>query len=195
MSNIKKRITVLFGIFVLMTINGCFRTEHYLITDIEFNAAKEVERSEEKGHRKYIAYETTSTIKDKLIFTIDYITEFQNETACIIPNLGNVCYATSLPSVNDNELLKETFSLSFDKSFQYYENTIAEHTNVFDVESIAKEINDFRKTYRPNISLVFSDKFFENAVFDTTEEYIVTFSCRTSDNLTFSKSIAISFKK
>ena len=47
-----------------------------------------------------------------------------------------MCYATSKPRVNDNELLRNTFSLTFDKEFTYNGITIPAMTNIFEIETI-----------------------------------------------------------
>jgi hypothetical protein len=162
-----------------------------LIIDIDFYAALILDNKD----KRYIKYGRTSSIKDKLLFIISYETE---RVYGYISNFGNVCYATKQGIVCDNELLLNTFSLIFDKDFTYNGNTIPSMTDIFEIETITKEIDKY-KSYNGSpfdfLVLDFSDKFFKNSVFDTTEEYIVTFSCETSDKKFFEKTITINFEK
>ena len=195
--DMKKKIFVLVAMFVLLNLGQSCRTEHYLIVDIEINAASIEENNNDK---QKIYYDCTTSIKDKLVFVISYKTEFLHG---YIPNSGNVCYALTLPRVNDNELLHNTFSLKFDKTFIYQDNEIPALTNIFEIETIAKEIDKYEKQmYRgstcgmgADFIIDFSDNFFNNSIFDTTEDYIVIFSCETSDEKFFEKTTTIKFEK
>ena len=189
----KKKILALFALFVLMNLGQGCRTEHFLIVDIEFNAAYIRENNKEK---QSISYSCTSTIKDKLVFVISYKTEYVH---AYVPSFGNVCYALTLPRVNDNELLRNTFSMTFDKEFTYNGNTISSMTNIFEIDAITKEIDEYESlrtfcSMGADHVLDFSDNFFKNSNFDKTEEYTVTFSCETSDNKFFQKTIVIKFE-
>ena len=189
----KKIIFVIFVIFVLMNLGQGCKPEHDLIIDIDFSAAFVIDDRDDK---RIIYYECTSTINDKLVFVVPYKTK---RMVGHIANLGNVCYATSVPTVIDNELVQNTFKMTFDKEFIYNGNIIPTSTNIFELEFISKEI-DMYENYKvlcaKNKSLVldFSDIFFKNSVFDTTKEYIVTFSCETSDDIVFEKTITIKFE-
>ena len=196
----KKKIFVLLAIFVLINLGqGCFPPSHYLIIDIDFNAVSIEKNNKDKGA---IHFQCTSTIKDKLIFIISYKTEYLYGH---IPNFGNVCYATSKPYVNDNELLRNSFSMTFDKAFIYNGNTIPAMTNIFGIDAITKEIDEYENNilFRgvngnvldADLVLDFSDNFFKKSVFETIEEYEVTFSCETSDDKFFEKIITIKFEK
>ena len=190
----KKKIIVLFGLFVLMNFGQSCSPEHYLITDISFQAAR-IEENKYDDKQK-IFYRCTSSIKDKLVFIISYYTEYLYGH---ISNVGNVCYATTVRHINDNELLRETYSLSFDKPFLYYGETIEQETNIFEVESIVKEIDEYENYMAfcgagADIVLDFSDTFFKNSTFELTE-YVVTFSCKTSDDKIFTQNITVTFEK
>ena len=192
----KKKIFVLFAIFVLMNLGQGCKPEHYLIIDIGFNAAM---IRENNNNKQRIKYECTSSIKDRLVFIISHKTEF---ISAYIPNIGNVCYAYTPARVNDNQLLRNTFSITFDKDFTYSGNTIPAMTNIFEVYEITTEIDEYENYYynyicdenRADLVLDFSNKFFRNSVFNTTEEYAVTFSCKTSDEKYFEKTILIKFE-
>ena len=181
------------NLFILINIGQSCRTEHLLITDIRFNSA---EIKENKYNDKtQIVYNCTSTVKGKLVFVISYYTEFVAQNSL---NIGNSCYALTLPSKIDNPLLEETFSLKFDKPFKYNGENIAESTNVFDIEVIRDEI-DMYENYMAFCSMGadkvidFSHNFFEKATFEE-REYEVVFSCETSDGKRFMKNITIYFE-
>ena len=195
LKNMKKKIFMILAIFVLMNLGQGCRTEHYLIIDIDFNAAF-IWENKYKDKQK-IVYRCTSTINDKLVFVISYKTRY---VSAYIPSLGNVCYALTLPRVNDNSLLRSTFTMTFDKNFTYHGETISAMTNIFEINSITNEIDEYENHMvfcgmGADLVLDFSDNFFKNAVFDTSEEYVVTFSCKTSDDLFFEKTIIINFEK
>jgi len=191
----KKKIIVFLAIFVLMNLGQGCKPEHYLIIDIDFNAAFICDRT--YNHKHNFVYCCTSEIKDKLVFIISYELKLRS---AYIPNLGSVCYAYTPARFNDNELLRNTFSLTFDKAFTYQGNIISAMTNIFEIDAITKEIDEYHnyKEFcgkKADLVLDFSDKFFRNSVFDTTEEYIVTFSCKTSDEKYFEKAIMVKFGK
>lgn len=187
------RIIAILSIFLLINLGQGCRTEHFVITDIRFNLA---EIKENKYNDKtQIVYTCTSTVKDKLVFVISYYTEFVAQNSL---DFGNSCYASTLPSKIENPLLEETFSLTFNKPFVYYGDTITELTNVFDIEKIRNEVD----MYANNMAFCsmgadkvidFSNEFFQKATFDKSE-YEVKFSCESSDGLTFSKNILIKFE-
>jgi hypothetical protein len=199
MKKMKKKLFVLLTIFVLANFNqGCIGKDHYLIIDIDFHAASILENNKDKGH---IKFGCTSLIKDKLIFVISHETKF---VTAYISGFGSVCYATTRGQIWDNKLLENTFSMTFDKTFTYNGNTIPAMTNIFEIESIVREIDRYKNytssfcrnsSFHPHLALHFSDNFFRNSVFDTTEEYIVTFSCKTSDDNFFEKTTMIKFEK
>jgi len=191
----KKRILILFIIFFLLNFGQSCKPEHFSIIDVDFNAA--LIKENKYNDKKQIVFNCTSSIKDKLIFIISYKTEYlygQNF------NFGNACYATTVPKVNDNSLLRNTFSITFDKSFIYNGETIPSLTNFYEYEDITSEIDEYENYMAfcgkgADIVLEFSDNFYNKSVFDSTGEYLVTFSCKTSDGKTFDKQIPIKFEK
>ena len=190
-----KKIFVLLAIFILVNLGQSCRPEHFLIIDIDFNAALIWENKYKD--KQNIVYRCTSSIKDKLVFVISYKTEY---VSGYISNIGNVCYATSVPRVNDNSLLRNTFSLTFNKEFSHNGNIIPAMTNIFRIDTIAEEIDEYENymtfcSMGADLVLDFSDKFFKNSVFDKMEEYVVTFSCETSDDKLFEKTIRIRFEE
>ncbi len=188
-----KRIIVLVGIFLLINIGQSCRTEHFLISDIRLNLA---EIKENKYNDKtQIVYNCTSTVKGKLVFVISYYTEFVAQNSL---NVGNSCYATTLPSKIDNPLLEETFSLKFDKPLKYNGENIAESINLFDIEEIRAEIDMYENhmsfcSMSADKVIDFSQNLFEKVTFEKGE-YEVTFSCETSDGKRFMKNITIDFE-
>lgn len=185
-----KKLVSLLGILLLTNLGGC-GAEHFLITDILFSLA---EISKDDKDKTQISYTCTSTVKDRLVFVVSYDTKFVAQNSL---GLGHACYALSLGRKIDNPLLEETFSLTFSKPFVYHGDTIAELTNVFEIENIRYEID----MYENNLAFCnsgadkvidFSNEFFEKAIFDKSE-HEVKFSCKTSDGLAFAKNILIEF--
>ena len=193
-NNMKKKVIITLGLFILMNFGQSCNPEHFLIIDISFQAA--MIKDNNYKDKQHIFYGCTSSIKDKLVFIITYHTEYLYGYT---GGFGNVCYARTVGHIDDNKLLRETYSLSFDKPFSYNGNTIEQEVNIFEVESIVKEIDEYvnYKTFcnaSANLVLDFSDVFFKNATFEFAE-YVVTFSCKTSDDKFFIKSIVVTFEK
>ena len=188
-----KRIIFLVSIFLLISIGQSCRTEHFLISDIRLNLA-EIKENKYNDKTK-IVYNCTSTVKGKLVFVISYYTEFVAQNSL---NIGNSCYALTLPRKIDNPLLEETFSLKFDKPFKYNGENITESTNLFDIKVIRDEIDMYKNhmsfcNMGADKVIDFSQNFFEKATFEE-KEYEVAFSCETSDGKKFMKNITIDFK-
>lgn len=190
----KKRIFTLFITLVLLNLGQGCNPEHFSIVDIDFNAA--LIKENKYNNKENVVFECTSSIKDKLIFIISYKTEYlygQNF------NFGNICYANTVKKIIDNSLLKNTFSLTFDKPFNYNGAIIPALTNIYAAEDIVSEIDEYENYMvfcgmGADIVLDFSDSFYKKAVFDSKEEYLATFSCKTSDGKAFKKQIAIKFE-
>jgi len=188
-----KRIIALLSIFLLINIGQSCRPEHLLISDIHFNLAEIKENK--YSDKTQIVYACTSSVKDKLVFVISYETEFVAQNFF---NIGSTCYATHIHRIIDNPLLEETFSIKFDKPFEYDGENIPVSTNIFDIEDIRSEISMYENHMTfCNMSadkvIDFSQDFFERATFEKTE-YEVVFSCETSDGITFMKTITIEFE-
>jgi len=191
----KKKLFALFAIFILTTLSqSCGKPFKRLIIGVDFSAAYIRENSNEK---RSIHFGCTHIIKDKLVFVISYKWE---DVSAYIPNFGSVCYAAFNPGyVYVNELLRETFSITFDKPFVYYGETISENTNIFEIDVIKKEIDMYKNIMvfcnrGADLVIDFSDNFFKNSVFYTTDEYNVTFSCKTSDEKFLERTIMIKFE-
>lgn len=188
-----KRIIVLMIMFLLINMGQSCRTEHFIVTDIRFSLA---EIKENKFNDKtQIFYDCTSTVKEKLVFVVSYHTEFVAQNAL---NIGNSCYALTLPRKIDNPLLEETFSLKFDKPFLYNGENIAESTNLFEVAAIKDEIDLYENHMAfcdmgADKVIDFSPDFFEKATFEKGT-YEVVFACQTSDGKKFMKKITIDFE-
>lgn len=189
-----KRITAIFGLYTLMIISSVScREQHYLITDIRFLGASLDYYGDEP---KFNHYNSTTIFEDDVIFVISYYTDFVAGLMKI--DFVQSCYATSLPRVNDNELLLDTYSITFDRPFVYDNDTIVAGQNIFLVDKIKDEINIFETSMSFESAgadevLDFSDDFIEKVKFDSGT-YQVTFSCKTSDNLEFIEQIDVEFR-
>lgn len=184
-------IILLFSIFLLPQFS-CNKL-HYLISDINFSGAT----LSKKGDEPYWnIYKQTNVFTKDLVFVISHQVELV--TAVIDLNFISSCYAFKKGSILDNGLLKNTFSISFDKQFIYKGETIEAGTNLFKVESIKENIRIFESYMAFNNGgadavIEFSDDFIKNTEFNR-DKYIVKFECETSNNLKFSKSIEAEFK-
>lgn len=182
----KRTLNIILILFIIPVFLCCFPTDYYNITDVDFLAVGETNEEE------------ITLINEKLEFVVIPIIEWERCAQNHLQKLSNVCYATSRGQVLDNSLLIATFSICFDKPFQYKEDTILSGENLFNIENIKNEIIiEESKKYDGDIysstRIIFSDLFFQNANFEN--DYIVTFSCKTSDNSFFEKNISVTFPK
>ena len=188
-----KKAIVFIGISLLMCIGLNCRPEHYIIKDIRFHLVK-VEG--EKDINELLIYEdSTISVNDKFAFIILCDIEYANEQN-IVFNVGNTCYATTVPRRLDNSLLEETFSLKFDKSFVYDGKVIQKDTNLFGLEVISSEMKIEDRTgdsMDDSKNIIFNQVFFDKSVFEKTT-YKITFSCKTSDGKEFNKNISMTFE-
>jgi hypothetical protein len=189
-----KKIATIIGLYVLMIISSIScREEHYLITDIRFLGASLDYYGDEP---KFNHYNSTTIFEDDVIFVISQYTEFV--AGLMKMDLIQSCYATSLPRVNDNELLHDTYSISFDRPFVFDNYTIDTGQNIFLVDKIKNEISIFEtamsfESAGADEVLDFSDNFINKVKFDSGI-YQVTFSCKTSDNREFTEQIDVEFR-
>lgn len=181
----KKKVLIISSILLICTIlHSCFPTDYYRIIDIEFEAKGEPDLNK-------IPY-----VNENLQFIITPKLELERAAQNYIPTMVNSCYATSRGSALENSLVEESFSLSFSKPFTYNGELIPANTNIFDNESIRKEI---KIEYPNNTSIYdptyikFSELFFQNSTFEEGLSE-VTFSCETSDEKSFSKVTSVLVK-
>ncbi len=180
----KKFLIILVALFVLPLTRCIFPTEFYDIVDIDFKSSKSV-------------YENTAD--EVLQFRIDYHLKFQKSAH--IPRIVKECNATTFPSEMGNRLLWDTFSLSFDKPFEYKGLIYPAGANIFLYPEMRDEITISEKAvddgyttiYDFYTQLDFSRKFMNYSEFEG--EYMVHFSCETSDGRSFQKSTNILFRK
>jgi len=188
-----KKITAILGLyFFLFLANQSCRPSHFLITDIRFESATLKEKDNERQFNYYV--DTTIFTKD-IVFIISYHTDYYAEI-----NLGfsSNCYAFKKGIVYDNQLLEDTYSIKFDRSFVFNNDTIPANLNIFENTSIKSEISIFDNymafdSEGADKVIAFSDFFVKNSVF-SPGKYNVTFYCKTSDNKEFEKKIDVEFK-
>ena len=176
----------LFAIIItILFLDISCKPDHFLITDINFNAVVlEKEGSERLNNR----YKETDKFDQRIIFEISYVREFVR-TAKL--NLISSAHAMKKGKVFDNPLLRDTYSLSFAKPFTYKGQVIAAGTNVFDIASIKNSIIIFETSPGYQI-LEFTDAFMKDTQFDLGN-YAINFGCKTSDDRIFSKTITVQF--
>jgi hypothetical protein len=186
-----RKVSLIIGLYIFLFIISNCSPYHLLIKDIRFEGATLVKKSDEKQFNDYNA---TSIFTNDIVFVISY-----NSYDALFNNLSSNCYAQyDRGHVYDNKLLEETFSIKFDHLFVYNEDTISSYQNIFDFPSIKNEIEIFDNyesfDYMGADKVIsFSDSFCKGARFDTLN-YNISFYCRTSDSLTFSKNISVKFR-
>jgi hypothetical protein len=189
-----RRIKILLGFYLLLIISSVScREEHFLITDIRFLGAN---LNYSGSESKFNFYDSTTVFKKDIIFVISYHEKYIADISNV--NLIQKCNATSLAQILDNKLLRDTYSITFDKSFIYDNDTIIAGQNIFKIDKIKNEINIFEtvmafESAGADEVIDFSQNFINKVRFDSGK-YHVTFSCLTSDNQEFIKHIDVEFK-
>ncbi len=181
----RKTLKIL-GIYLfLIVVNQCCKPDHYYISDIEFNGAKVSET--DKG-KNYNYFTKTDVLKDDIVFTIGYRYQY---IASLNFGLAEKCYAFTKGESIDNYLLEDTYSLKFDHPFIYKNLTINANQNLFEIDDIKNQIKIYKGLNEgANKVFLFSPEFKKESVF-TSDDYEVTFSCRTSDNRNFEKKVIV----
>ena len=191
----KRSLLVLAILFILPFLDiGC-KPEHYKIIDIYFSGASIEELNNNPTNH---VYKPTSIFTEKVTFVLCYDVDFVAQAPS--PNLINECRATTWPRKIDNPVLRESYSITFDKPFVFRGDTISSEINLFEIDGLKDEISIYENhmifagTGRsPDEVIDFSEQFNEDAKFEEGI-YKVIFSCMTSDSLYFNKSIDIEFK-
>lgn len=175
-----KRLTILLSILFLLPILSSCCKEYYMVVDVDIVFIKDY-GGEAFSDVDEFAFLVNPVFKDLLENSV------QNE----LQKLNSVSHALSCASIYENYLLKETFSLSFDKSFQYKGTTILAGENLLHNPIINQEITmtGHDVVYIDNIYIKFSDSFLEET--DLSGCYIVTFLCKTSNDLPCESSTTI----
>ncbi len=180
-----KQFTCFLLLFLFVNITGC-RVEHFLITGIKFSGIESDVLYGKNKNDRLEGYICTTEFKDQILFVVSYERELQYVAGNISNGIGSKCYATSLGTAYDNSLLEQTFSICFNKPFDYAGQTYNADTNILDFPEILDEIKfiyDFNQGIccgGTDIIIEFSDTFAQNASF-SEDSYAVTFSCETSD--------------
>ncbi len=119
------------------------------------------------------------------------------QATCWAPSIPfvNTAYATSPCARYTNSLSQSTFDLCFDREITFENEIIAANTNLFRHPEIAAEIlveiNADCDWY--NCLLTFSPAL-RNAITFDTGEYLVSFSCETSDDRQVEDSVRVIFR-
>ena len=120
------------------------------------------------------------------------------EKAQIIKNINifSKCYAIKVCATWKNDLDVSSFSMTFDRDFVYDSDTIKSGIDIFRIESIKKDIlinKEKESCYDICYRMNFSSKLTNKLTFESGE-YIVYFSCKTTDGKEFNKSRRVIFK-
>lgn len=174
------------GIYLLiLVLSESCTPEHYYISDIEFNGVKVSEINNEKN---YNYFTNTDILKNDIVFIIGYKLQY---IASLDLGLSEKCYAFTIGESLDNYLLENSYSLKFDHSFTYNNVIINANQNLFEIDEIRNQIKIYEgKSEGANKVFLFSQEFKNESVF-SSDNYEVTFNCKTSDNRTFEKKIIV----
>ena len=123
--------------------------------------------------------------KVDIIFSVVYFEEY-TEYASLL-NLGNQCYANAQDKWIVDEIIEDSYSLSFDNEFIFNGDTINANKNLFEIDQIVAEMDlyncrDGSCRSQADLIINFSDFFIANSEFNDSI-YAVTFSCETSYGL------------
>lgn len=178
-------------LFLIVLSNSC-TPEHYLISDIDFSSATIKDRNDRREFNNYLP---TNIFKNDIVFIISYHTDF---ITSIDLGFSNKCYAFTKRSIIDNELLESSFSIKLNHPFTYNNLTISENQNLLEIEDIKNQISIFENYQSFNGGggdkvIEFSQNF-KNLSHFSTDDYTITFNCKTSDNREFEKNIIVKFE-
>ena len=179
----KRVITLVIILWGLCFYSGCHK-QHVKIVDLWIQCLKIVEEGDPIPLDHYWITNGFNPEVD-IIFSIEFIREY-TENASLL-NLGNQCYASPQDNWIDDQIIEDSYSLSFDNEFILNGNTIHANENLFAIEDIVPEMDlyncrDGSCVSQADLIINFSDYFIANSEFtDTT--YAVTFSCETSYGL------------
>lgn len=189
----KKLIAILGLYFFLFIANQSCRPSHFLITNIRFESATLKDKDDEKQFNHYIP---TATFTNDIVFILSYY--YGDFVASAFHGFSSQCYAFTKGRVLDNQLLEDTYTISFDHPFTFNNITVKANQNIFEIASLKNEISIFDNVMvfdgmGADKVIEFSEKFIQNSIF-SSDVYKVTFHCRTSDNKEFEKKIDVEFK-
>jgi hypothetical protein len=189
----KNKLTFIIIFFVVLSLGKGCSPEHFIINNIDFNAAIV---SKKHDRKEFTVYNCTSSIKDKLIFILSYETEYLYG---FFGTIGSTCYATTVPKIFDNEIVTSSMSLVIDKPFIYKGRTISSMTNLFNVEDITSEVDNYKNSMvfcgkGADLVFEFSEEFMVNSSFKKNEIYEFIFLCQTTDKKIFRKSVRLKFE-
>jgi hypothetical protein len=110
--------------------------------------------------------------------------------------LFSSAYATTKCAEFQNELLKSTYQLFFDRQIILDNDTIKPNTDLLSIQDIIvlTDIYINEECKLVNSTIIFRKELIEKTYFETGE-YLVTFNCSTSDNKHFTKTRKVIFKE
>lgn len=187
-----KKVGALYGFYLLlMVVSQSCRPEHYRITGIKFSGATIAKRDAEMQANYYTP---TDTFTNDIVFVVSYKAQYLYGMNA---SVGEKCYATTVPTVYDNSMLSDLDSIKFDRPFTYRGETFPANTNILANWKVRRQVAIFENNMTFNGGSAdkvfeFTPDFTSNAVFEQGI-YEVTFTCHTSDNQKFEKTIEVRF--
>jgi hypothetical protein len=189
-----RRIKIIIILFITGTLFSVFvscETEHYLIKDFEFYGVKLINPNETSDEKK-VFERVDDTLKNKIFFEIAARGEFQFQSSLKKIGLNDQCYAMSLPTVIDNGILLEELQLKFDSDIYFDSEIIEAGTELWNHPKLKNYRWFYNRHTRSSIYayIGFTDSFYDKVQIPQ-KEYTIEIRCKTTDNLTITKSIKL----
>ena len=162
--------------FVPLLIS-CLSTEHGLIKDITFQGLK----MEEPNFYSIV----TDTLKARLLFRVAGKSEYQSGS-------NNNPFVNNAAMTIDNRLLVDSVQLRLNSDIYVGSDTIKSGTDLWNHHLI----KDYKWYQGPGGSFIigFSDDFYQTAKIPNNK-YSFELTCKTNDNLSFTKTLELYFKE
>ena len=188
----KKVIILIVGYLSLgVVITVCQSCLSYdaLITDVVIRGVNHSNKSNIDDMTKSIGFEILAGSSE-----VSYLFE----QASIIQNIDifSKCYATTKCAKWRNDLEIASFSMKFDRDFVYDSDTIKSEIDIFKIEPIRTNIlidKDKKDCNWITYTMNFTSELTNRLTFEEGE-YVVYFSCKTTDGQEFNKSRRVIFK-
>ncbi len=185
-----KKLIALYGIYLLLMVitYSCSIEEDYQITGITLSGATIGQRGVDLPSNYYVA---TDTFTRDIVFVVSYTKQNLYSMNAVV---GEKCYALS---GNKNYIYDSLDVMKFDRPFTYRGVTFPANTNILANWKIRLQVAVFESNMvfdgRGGEKVFeFTPDFVSNAVFEDAP-YNVTFTCFSSDNQKFEKTISVRF--
>lgn len=179
-------ITIIYFVLAVGTFSSCNLQYDATICDITFTGLNSTYRTDTQQPDRFI---------DKIGFEIRSVRNYQT---CYTPNFQFVNSANAMTTCArfQNELLKSTYELSFDRAVVLNTDTIAPNTNILANQAVLAltDIEIYVDCKWVTSTIVFRQELIDQITFESGE-YMVDFKCATNDGKTFLKTRQVVFEE